>query len=880
MSAAAAGAAKHGSRGMIVRPRLLDALEPAAGGAPPLIVVTGPAGAGKTVLVETWAAQRRGTARVRVATLDATSGRVDGLWSRVACAFGVRAEDDRPGSANALAERVLALTRRRRARALVFDDFHLADGVVARQFVTRLLAEPSAPRLVLCGRADPGLALHRMRLAGTLAEVRSSELAFTLDETRELLGGAAIALSEGAVGQLWARTEGWAAGLRLAALSLAGHADPEAFVAEFAGDDRAVVAYLIDEVLARQSDAARELLLATAVVDRVSASLANALTGRDDAADVLDALVAATRWWSRSTAAAIGFATTRCSPACCGPCSRGAGPRRSRASTGGQPSGTWSAASRATGCAIASRPATGTASRRCSPSTGSRSEPKARDRCSTTRCSAFPGAALAARPYAALVAAARCLDRGEASEAEMHLRAAVAGRARVAGARRARFVRDLALVRLQRAARDGDVATALRQQAVVDAARDDDPVRARRADALGHLELARLCVAEGDARAPLHLDAVARLAGADFDDVDLSVAADGERAWLRVLDGDLRGARVAISHAREGGADASGVAALAEALVAAEVGDVQGALTQLTAARAMLDEQPGERGRLRALEVALVEARIALLGPRAAAEAACDALRAALQGWDPAEDPAPAPKRLADLAHAELADLLVRLGRADEALALLNATPAAAAGGATAVSRMNALLALSRSDEALAAGRQVATDDGVALPCAVTASALAAGAAEAEGDRGEAQRLAEHALDLAEPDGARLGLAVALDGLDPVLRRLLRVGTAHRSLIGEVLELARAGSTVTANGIAPLHEPLSDRELTVLRYLPTLLSSSEIAGELFVTVNTVKSHLKSIYRKLEVSSRREAVARARDLGLVASAGLSVAGRPG
>ena len=77
-----------------------------------------------------------------------------------------------------------------------------------------------------------------------------------------------------------------------------------------------------------------------------------------------------------------------------------------------------------------------------------------------------------------------------------------------------------------------------------------------------------------------------------------------------------------------------------------------------------------------------------------------------------------------------------------------------------------------------------------------------------------------------------------------------------------------------------MHDPLSERELTVLRYLPTLLSSSEIAGELFVTVNTVKSHLKSIYRKLEVSSRREAVARARDLGLVASAGLSVAGRPG
>ncbi|MCW2982685.1 MAG: ATP-dependent transcriptional regulator, MalT-like, LuxR family, partial [Conexibacter sp.] len=164
---------------------------------------------------------------------------------------------------------------------------------------------------------------------------------------------------------------------------------------------------------------------------------------------------------------------------------------------------------------------------------------------------------------------------------------------------------------------------------------------------------------------------------------------------------------------------------------------------------------------------------------------------------------------------------------------------------------------------------------GLPLPAAVALSTLAAVAAEAEGDRAGAHRHAECALDLAEPEGVRLPLAVAIDALDPVFRRLLRLGTTHRSLIGEVVALARSGASPPPAAVAPLEDPLSDRELTVLRYLPTLLSSTEIAGELFVTVNTVKSHLKSVYRKLGVRNRREAVERARDLGLIAVSGLSL-----
>jgi LuxR family maltose regulon positive regulatory protein len=304
--------------------------------------------------------------------------------------------------------------------------------------------------------------------------------------------------------------------------------------------------------------------------------------------------------------------------------------------------------------------------------------------------------------------------------------------------------------------------------------------------------------------------------------------------------------------------------------VAAEAGDLQRAAGLLRAVRAALGAGLGDAGRMRRLEIALVDARLALAGEAADAAVAFHALLGALAGWTP-------PRRLGDVAAAAAAELLVRLGRADEALASLPTVPDRPSGGTVGVARVTALLALHRSDQALAEGERLAGRDRLALPAAVAAATVTAAAAEAEGDRAEAQRHAERALELAEPEGVRLPLAVALDGVDPVLRRLLRFGTAHRSLIGEVMELARAGTRPVADDVAPLDEALSERELTVLRYLPTLLSSSEIAGELFVTVNTVKSHLKSLYRKLGVRNRREAVERARDLGLIAVSGLSVEG---
>ncbi|HWI74669.1 MAG TPA: LuxR C-terminal-related transcriptional regulator, partial [Baekduia sp.] len=148
--------------------------------------------------------------------------------------------------------------------------------------------------------------------------------------------------------------------------------------------------------------------------------------------------------------------------------------------------------------------------------------------------------------------------------------------------------------------------------------------------------------------------------------------------------------------------------------------------------------------------------------------------------------------------------------------------------------------------------------------------ATAACAADAAGDRPDALRAVERALDLAEHDGLRLALADACPALEPLLRHVLRFGTTHRALVGDVLELAATGTArVPATPVVPLREPLSERELAVLRFLPTMLTSQEIAAELFVTLNTVKSHLRNVYRKLGVGGRREAVERGRELGLLA-----------
>src|SRR2546430_958147 len=149
---------------------------------------------------------------------------------------------------------------------------------------------PSTARVVLSSRRDPSIKLHQLRLANAIAEIRAGDLRFTEDETRELLAGSAISLSGEGVAALHQRTEGWAAGLRLAVISLTGHPEPERFVSEFSGTDRAIGEYLMAEMLERQPSEVQRMLLRTSLVDRVNGELADLLAGRSGSEQMLLAL--------------------------------------------------------------------------------------------------------------------------------------------------------------------------------------------------------------------------------------------------------------------------------------------------------------------------------------------------------------------------------------------------------------------------------------------------------------------------------------------------------------------------------------------------------------------------------------------------------------
>src|SRR6202522_120362 len=273
---------------LIARDHLVDRLDRAAAGK--VTVIAAPAGSGKTSLLRAWA-DRPGQPR-RLAVLQVQRGQDDAqlfwlaLLGAVRDAVGTADDSERPAAAPgfdaaAMAARVLAeLAAAAGDLTLVIDDLHELGSPEAVAQMSRLLGNlPPRTHLVLATHRDLRLRLHQLRLAGQLAEIRAAELRFSELETRALLAASGITLSAGSVARLHQRSEGWAAGLRLAVLSLAGHPDPERFVAEFSGTDRAVAEYLMAEMLERQPPEVQGLLLRTSVLDRVNGELADLLTG-------------------------------------------------------------------------------------------------------------------------------------------------------------------------------------------------------------------------------------------------------------------------------------------------------------------------------------------------------------------------------------------------------------------------------------------------------------------------------------------------------------------------------------------------------------------------------------------------------------------------
>src|SRR5262245_25301473 len=280
--AVAGGAAGRGAGGVVSRPRLSGRL-----GSARVSVVSAPAGSGKTVLLRSWI----GGAGVagRAAWVPAGRGERDPprVWLSVLAALRqtgpgavlvreLTAAPDLDGWV--ITERLLAdLALLDEALWLVVDDVQELGPETLRQLELLIMRAPRGLRFVLATRHDVRLGLHRLRLEGELAEIREPDLRFTVAEAAERVAAAGVGVPDPAL--LVERTEGWAAGLRLAALSLAGHPDPGRLAAEFSGTERTVAEYLLAEVLDRQPEPVRRLLLRTSILERVNGELAGLLTG-------------------------------------------------------------------------------------------------------------------------------------------------------------------------------------------------------------------------------------------------------------------------------------------------------------------------------------------------------------------------------------------------------------------------------------------------------------------------------------------------------------------------------------------------------------------------------------------------------------------------
>jgi ATP/maltotriose-dependent transcriptional regulator MalT len=288
--------------GFVPRPRLLARLAQGIGRG--LTVVCTPAGFGKTTLLADWV--RRSRRPVAWLSLDAGDNDPARFWRYVAAALErVRPEVRAPVAAllrgpqspplEAVATAVinrLAVLPGEGEVTLVLDDYHLIEAPSAHGSVRFLLERlPPGLRLVLASRADPPLPLARLRARGQLAELRAGDLRFTLAETAAFLREATgLELPVASVAALQERTEGWAVGVQLAALSLRGRSDPAGFVETFAGSHRYVLDYLTQEVLARQPEPVMGFLLETSVLERLSGPLCDAVTGRTGSQALLEAL--------------------------------------------------------------------------------------------------------------------------------------------------------------------------------------------------------------------------------------------------------------------------------------------------------------------------------------------------------------------------------------------------------------------------------------------------------------------------------------------------------------------------------------------------------------------------------------------------------------
>jgi LuxR family maltose regulon positive regulatory protein len=869
--------------------------------------VSAPAGSGKTFLLRSWIDAAGLTERAAWVSVQDEEHDPQRFWVSVLDALRRTAAGSllvRPLTAApdldgwAAVERLLAdLEPLEDQTWLLIDDAHeLRPAEVQRQLELLLMRGPPTLRIVLATRHDLRLGLHRLRLEGDLTEIRAAGLRFTLDEARALFGAAGVELPEPALMLLHTRTEGWAAGLRLAALSLAGHPDPEQFAAEFSGSERTVAEYLLAEVLERQSEEVRRLLLRTSILERFSGELADLLTGASGAERIFQDLedsgafvvsLDGRRSWfryHRLFADLLQLELRHTEP--------GELPALHAAAAA------WYAGNGYPAEAVRHAQAArdwGLAARLLSDHWV---DLDLGGQAATARelLSAFPaGIAAADAELTALTAAAE-LARGSLEEAERQLALAIERSASVPAVRRERLEVMLTVLRLYLARQRGDL-PALSQAAdgllaAVDA--PDEPQLSLGED-LRALTMISLGIAEVWAfrfkDANQHLEqgvALARWIRRPY--LELTALAHGaELAALRSYTRGAQRSRQAIDLARQHGwSDEPFVAVAYTVLGGAMVS--QGRLAEGErwlghAARTLRpDLEP-------AVGMHLHYARGGLEMARGCHAEAIAAFRTAQQ----LTETLVTPHTLAVPMRAHLLQALVLHGetqQAERSLAELDAHERARGEMRNAI----ALLRLARCDPRGATAALAPVLDGsvrVHPVWVVAAALLEAIARDQLGDAAAAGRAVERALDLAEPDLTLFPFLI--HPVPALLERQARDCAKHAALAAEILsllpeghrcsgEMASPGERRDPSGSSPrptvpsaqrtvpsprLAEPLSRGETRVLRYLPTNLSAPEIARELSVSVHTVRTHIRHVCGKLGAHGRAEAVTRARALSLLA-----------
>ena len=866
---------------LIDRADLLAALDRAS--ARKVTIISAPAGSGKTSLLRAWA-DRPGQ-RHRHAVLQVHRDQHDAqdfwlaLLSAVRHASGDTSGTESPAATldfngRAMVDRVLAELAEHRGRLiLVIDDLHELHSPDALAQLTRLLTNlPADVHAVLATRRDLRLGLHQLRLAGELAEIRAADLRFTERETGELLAASGITLSAPGAALLHQRTEGWAAGLRLAALSLAGHPDPERFVTEFSGTNRAVAEYLLAEMLDRQPDEVQDLLLRTALLDRVNGELADRLTGHPGSERILLELEDANafvvsldpeRTWFRYHhlfADLLRLELRRTLPEQVPVLHRRAAGWFAQhghvveAIRHTQAAGDWPGAARLLADHSFSLTLDGQAQ--------------------TIRAlvRAFPPGA-GADPELALVRAGGDLAQGRLDDAAAHLAVAETYVETAPPDRQRRLRVALASLKLSLARRRGNLAGVVEQvrflNSPVTGPSDEDialgsDLRVVALMNLGTVEAWSLALP--DAERHLQEGAIlAREIGRPYLEVSC-MAQLGFASKIHSFATTQGRCREAIAAADRHGWGAEPVIAPALLTLAASMiytGDFDEGERWLRRATRALEADTGPGIRLLThIASGMLQAGRGRL-PEAAEEfGAAERLRSQLTG----------SHALASQVTGWLLATQARLGMTGEARAALAALDDERAG-AGEIGNARAMICLAEGDPAAALGALGDVLDGTAPVIGyltVVEAHLLAGMAHRElGDQGAANRAAERALALAEAD--RPVLPFLMTGSRELLEALPRHETAHPALLADILDLMHGASPAASDKHpSPQPEELSPGELRVLRYLPTNLSRLEIARDLSVSPNTVGTHIRSIYAKLGVRDRSSAVQRARELRLLAA----------